>query len=143
MTEARTTTHNPDQVTLQLGKTTIAPEVVTQLVEIAAKKVQGIHSIAKQGIGDQIAEFTQRFSGKLHSGQGIVVEVGEREVAIDLRIIAHYGVKVSDLAVSLRQSIIEQIESLLGLVVKEVNIQVSGLFFPENKPAEMSARRVE
>lgn len=143
MTEARTTTHNPDQVTLQLGKTTIAPEVVTQLVEIAAKKVQGIHSIAKQGIGDQIAEFTQRFSGKLHPGQGIVVEVGEREVAIDLRIIAHYGVKVSDLAVSLRQSIIEQIESLLGLVVKEVNIQVSGLFFPENKPAEMSARRVE
>jgi len=138
-----TITTNPNQVEQQLGKTTIAPEVVTQLVEIAAKKVQGIHSIAKQGIGEQIAEFTQRFSGKFQSGQGIVVEVGEREVAIDLRIIAHYGVKVSDLAASLRGSIIEQIESLLGLVVKEVNIQVSGLFFPENKPAEMIVRRVE
>lgn len=142
MTEGTITT-NPNQVKQQLGKTTIAPEVVTQLVEIAAKKVEGIHSIAKQGIGDQIAEFTQRFSGKPQSGHGIAVEVGEREVAIDLRIIAHYGVKVSDLAASLRGSIIEQIESLLGLAVKEVNIQVSGLFFPENKPAEMINRRVE
>jgi len=142
MTVGTITTH-PNQVEHQLGKTTIAPEVVTQLVEIAAKKVQGIHSIAKQGIGEHIAEFTQRFSGKSLSGPGIVVEVGEREVAIDLRIIAHYGVKVSDLAANLRQSIIEQIESLLGLIVKEVNIQVSGLFFPEDKPVEMIARRVE
>lgn len=143
MTEARTTTHDPNQVVLQLGKTTISDEVVTQLVEIAAKEVQGIYSIAKQGIGEQIAGFTQRLSGKSQAGQGILVEVGEREVAIDVRIIAHYGVKVSDLAANLRRSIIERIESLLGLTVKEVNIQVSGLFFPENKPADTNVRRVE
>ncbi len=136
-----TTTSN--QAASQLGKTTISDEVVTQLVEIAAKEVQGIHSIAKQGIGDQIAGFTQRLSGKSQSSEGIIVEVGEREVAIDLRIIAHYGVKVSDLAANLRQAIINRIESLLGLVVKEVNIQISGLSFPENKSTEKTARRVE
>ena len=138
-----TMTTTPNQVASQLGKTTISDEVVTQLVEIAAKEVQGIHSIAKQGIGEQITGFTQRFSGKSQSSQGIIVEVGEREVAIDLRIIAHYGVKVSDLAANLRRAIIDQIESLLGLVVKEVNIQISGLFFPENKPTETASRRVE
>jgi len=143
MPEVITTTNSPSQSTPQLGKTTISDEVVAQLVEIAAKEVQGIHSIAQQGIGEQIAGLTQRLSGKWQSGQGIAVEVGEREVAIDLRIIAHYGIKVSDLAVRLRQAIIERIESLLGLRVKEVNIQVSGLFFPENKPTEEHSRRVE
>jgi len=142
MTEAIMTT-NPNQAAPQLGKNTISDEVVAQLVEIAAKEVQGIHSIAKQGIGEQIAGLTQRLSGKWQSEQGIVVEVGEREVAIDLRIIADYGVRVPDLAVALRRNIIDRIESLLGLIVKEVNIQVSGLFFPESKPKEASARRVE
>ena len=127
----------------QLGKTTIADEVVAQLVEIASKEVGGIHCIAKQGIGEQRAGLSQRLSGKWQSGQGIVVEVGEREVAIDLRIIADYGVKVPELAVTLRQAIINRIETLLGLIVKEVNIQVSGLFFPESHPSEPPSRRVE
>lgn len=142
MTEGIMTT-NPKQVTPQLGKNIISDEVVAQLVEIAAKEVQGIHSIAKQGIGEQIAGLPQRLSGKWQSEQGILVEVGEREVAIDLRIIADYGVRVPDLAVALRKNIIDRIESLLGLIVKEVNIQVSGLFFPDSKPKESSARRVE
>ena len=143
MTEGITTTNNPGHRVPQLGKTTISDEVVAQLVEIATKEVQGIHGIAKQGMGEQIAGLTQRFTGKGPSGQGIMVEVGEREVAIDLRIIADYGVKVPDLATNLRQAIIERIERLLGLMVKEVNIQVSGLFYPEDKPAEAMARRVE
>ncbi|MEO6203137.1 MAG: Asp23/Gls24 family envelope stress response protein [Nitrospirales bacterium] len=143
MTEGITTTNNPGQRVPQLGKTTISDEVVAQLVEIATREVQGIHGIAKQGMGEQIAGLTQRLTGKGPSGQGIMVEVGEREVAIDLRIIADYGVKVPDLAANLRQAIIERIERLLGLMVKEVNIQVSGLFYPEDKPAEAVARRVE
>lgn len=143
MTEGITTTNNPGQRVPQLGKTTISDEVVAQLVEIATREVQGIHGIAKQGMGEQIAGLTQRLTGKGQSGQGIVVEVGEREVAIDLRIIADYGVKVPDLAANLRRAIIERIELLLGLMVKEVNIQVSGLFYPESKPAEAVARRVE
>lgn len=143
MTEGITTTNNPGQRVPQLGKTTISDEVVAQLVEIATKEVQGVHGIAKQGIGEQITGLTQRLSGKWQSGQGIVVEVGEREVAIDLRIIADYGVKVPDLAVNLRRSIIDRIELFLGLIVKEVNIQISGLFYPENKPADAGARRVE
>ena len=142
MTEGTMTTH-PNPVVPQLGKTTISDEVVTQLVEIAAKEVQGIHSIAKQGIGDQITGFTQRLSGKSEAGQGITVEVGEREVAIDLRVIALYGVKVSDLAANLRRVIIDRIESLLGLVVKEVNIQISGLSFPTKNSTETASRRVE
>jgi len=142
MTEGIMTTQ-PNQGVPQLGKNIISDEVVAQLVEIAAKEVQGIHSIAKQGIGEQIAGLTQRLSGKWQSEQGIVVEVGEREVAIDLRIIADYGVRIPDLAVALRQNIIDRIESMLGLIVKEVNIQVSGLSFPESKPKEASTRRVE
>lgn len=140
---AEATTTHPSQTAPQIGKTTISDEVVAQLVEIATKEVPGIHAIAKQGFGEQIADLTNRLSGKGQSGQGIAVEVGEREVAIDLRIIADYGVRVPDLAIRLRQAIIERIESLLGLLVKEVNIQVSGLFYPESKTTEPSPRRVE
>ncbi len=104
---------NPGQRVPQLGKTTISDEVVAQLVEIATREVQGIHGIAKQGMGEQIAGLTQRLTGKRQSGQGIVVEVGEREVAIDLRIIADYGVKVPDLAVNLRRALLNALNSFL------------------------------
>ncbi|GJL63747.1 MAG: hypothetical protein NPIRA04_24010 [Nitrospirales bacterium] len=124
------------------GKTTIADEVVAKMVTLAAKEIDGIHDIGGQGLGDQISGLTQRLSGHGSSELGVQVEVGEREVAIDLRVIALYGRPIPDLTQAVRHNIVDRVERLLGLAVKEVNIKVSGLHFPEPEKAAPPAKRV-
>lgn len=143
MSEVPDTHARATQLVTTQGKTTIADEVVSRLVTLAAKEIDGIQDIGGQGLGEQIAGLTQRITGRDQAQQGIRVEVGEREVAIDVQVIAHYGVRIPDVMATVRQRIIDRIEGLLGLVVKEVNIQVSGLYFPEEKTAQPTPRRVE
>lgn len=144
MTEFREAQSEGTPLATKQGKTTIADEVVVKLVKKAAIEIEGIQEIGGQGLGEQIAGLTQRIAGREQIQQGIRVEVGEREVAIDVQVVAHYGVHIPDVMAAVRQRIIDRIESLLGLVVKEVNIQVSRLYFPEEKAAQPPPpRRVE
>ncbi|GJL50361.1 Asp23/Gls24 family envelope stress response protein [Candidatus Nitrospira salsa] len=141
LTEVRSQDGSP--LSTSQGKTTIADDVVAKMVTLAAKEIEGIYDIGAQGLGDQITGLTQRLSGRSSSEQGVHVEVGEREVAIDLQVIAHYGVRIPDLTASVRRNVIDRVERLLGLIVKEVNIKVSGLHFPEQQKAAPPVRRVE
>ncbi|GJL54851.1 MAG: hypothetical protein NPIRA02_19830 [Nitrospirales bacterium] len=136
-------TQETSTLTTDQGKTTIADDVVAKMVTIAAKEIEGIYDIGSQKLGDQLSGFTQRLSGHGSSEQGVQVEVGEREVAIDLNIIAQYGVHIPDLTANVRRNIIDRVERLLGLVVKEMNIKVSGLHFPEQEKAAPPPKRVE
>jgi uncharacterized alkaline shock family protein YloU len=52
------------------------------------------------------------------------VEVGERQTAVDIDIIANYGVAMTDLASGIRRNVIAAIERMTGLEVTEVNITV-------------------
>ncbi|WP_447968505.1 Asp23/Gls24 family envelope stress response protein [Nitrospira sp. M1] len=125
------------------GKTTIADDVVAKMVTLAAKEIDGIYDIGSQKLGDQLTGLTQRLSGHGSSEQGVQVEVGEREVAIDLSVIAQYGVRIPDLTAAVRRNVIDRVERLLGLVVKEMNIKVSGLHLPEQEKAAPPPKRVE
>jgi len=141
LTEVRSQGGSP--LSTSQGKTTIADDVVAKMVTLAAKEIEGIYDIGAQGLGDQITGLPQRLSGRSSSEQGVHVEVGEREVAIDLQIIAHFGVRIPDLTAAVRRNVIDRVERLLGLIVKEVNIKVSGLHFPEQQKAAPPVRRVE
>ncbi|MDH5293812.1 MAG: Asp23/Gls24 family envelope stress response protein, partial [Acidimicrobiia bacterium] len=61
--------------------------------------------------------------------QGVNVEVGTREAAIDLVVLVRYGYPIPALAQQVRENVIARIESDTGLMVKEVNIEVDDLVF--------------
>ena len=76
--------------------------------------------------------------------QGVNVEVGEREAAIDLRLTVDYGVSIPQVAEGVRRNIMSRLEAMTGLIVKEVNIDVTDLYFPEEEaPTQQTERRVE
>lgn len=70
------------------------------------------------------------------------VEVGERQAAVDIELIAEYGVAISDLAAAVRRNVIASVERMTGLEVTEVNLEVSDVHLPEedDEPETRTAR---
>jgi uncharacterized alkaline shock family protein YloU len=65
--------------------------------------------------------------------QGVSVEVGELEAAVDLTLTAEYGKSIPQLAEAVRRNVIRRVENLVGLSVTEVNITVNNVFFPQQE----------
>ena len=68
--------------------------------------------------------------------QGVSVEVGEFEAAVDLTVTVEYGRTIHQLAEAVRSNVIRRVENLVGLRVTEVNIAVSDIFFPQQEQQE-------
>ena len=68
--------------------------------------------------------------------QGVSVEVGEVEAAVDLTVTVEYGRTIHELAEAVRSNVIRRVENLVGLRVTEVNITVSDIFFPNQEQQE-------
>jgi uncharacterized alkaline shock family protein YloU len=72
----------------------------------------------------------------LHTGgggrtRGISVDVGQEQAALDLTVNVMYGRPIHEVTDALRQNVIRRVESLTGLEVREVNITVNDVTFPE------------
>jgi uncharacterized alkaline shock family protein YloU len=127
------------------GKTTIADVVVAKIVGIAAREVPGVHELLTQGAGGAIGGLTQRVTRGDTRAQGVRVEVGQREAAVDIKIVVDYGTSVPQMAEAVRRSIKTRVQSMTGLIVTEINIDVADLWFPEDEvqAQEHAATRVE
>ncbi|GAA1923763.1 Asp23/Gls24 family envelope stress response protein [Nocardioides hwasunensis] len=106
------------------GRTTIADTVVAKIAGLATKEVSGVYALGG-GTARAVGAIRDRIPGssKNHS-QGISVEVGEKEAAVDIQLVAEYGVAIADLAAGIRSNVIASIERMVGLHVVEVNIEV-------------------
>lgn len=82
------------------------------------------------GDGERVASGPRR--GLRGHSQGVSVEVGEREAAVDLDIVVDYGPSIADVAAGVRRSVISAIESMTGLDVTEVNITVDDVWMPDD-----------
>ena len=126
------------------GKTTIADVVVSKIAGIAAREVPGVHELVTQGVGGAVTGLAQRVTGADTRSQGVNVEVGEREAAIDLRLTVDYGVSIPQVAEAVRRNIMSRLEAMTGLIVKEVNIDITDLYFPgEEAPPQQIERRID
>jgi uncharacterized alkaline shock family protein YloU len=132
------------QLVTEQGKTTIADVVVSKIAGIAAREVPGVHELVAQGVGGAVSGLAQRVTGADTRSQGVGVAVGEREAAIDLKLTVDYGVNIPQVAEAVRRNIISRLEAMTGLFVKEVNIDVTDLFFREEEAQnQQTESRVE
>lgn len=126
----------------ELGKTSISDAVVAKIAGIAAGQVPGVHSLVTTGLVGSLAGFAQRLARADQRGQGVAVEVGQKEAAIDLAIQVDFGVDIRQVCDAVRRGVVSRIESMTGLRVTEVNVLVADLHFPEDEGPAPS-RRVE
>jgi uncharacterized alkaline shock family protein YloU len=111
------------------GTTTIADAVVEKVAGIAAREVPGVHALGG-GASRAIGAMTQRVGLGDDRSQGISVEVGEHEAAVDLSLVVEYGESIPQVCDQVRDNIIKRVEGIVGLSVTEVNVTVNDLYFP-------------
>jgi uncharacterized alkaline shock family protein YloU len=116
------------------GSTTIQDSVVAKIAGIAAQEVDGIRmgGGASQTASNLLGQITGGSGGGGQS-QGVSVEVGEEEAAVDLTMTAEYGKSIPQLTEAVRRNVVNRVENLVGLRVNEVNITVSNIFFPQQE----------
>lgn len=117
------------QLHSELGQTTIGEGVVTRVAGLAAREVPGVHDLGG-GTARAIGSVTQRVGLGDPRTQGVSVESGEREAAVDLTLVIDYGESIPRVAEAVRSQIIKRVEFITGLSVTEVNITVNDLYFP-------------
>ncbi|MDT8910025.1 Asp23/Gls24 family envelope stress response protein [Amycolatopsis sp. PS_44_ISF1] len=112
------------------GTTTIADTVVQKVAGLATREVPGVYDLGG-GAARAFSAIRERIPGASASaGQGVSVEVGEKQAAVDLQILVEYGVSIADLSRSVRRNVIGAVEQMTGLEVVEVNINVSDVHIP-------------
>jgi uncharacterized alkaline shock family protein YloU len=122
------------------GSTSISDSVVSKIAGIAAQEVEGIR------MGGGATQAVGGFLGSITGGsqtQGVSVEVGQEEAALDLTLTAEYGKSIPQVAEAVRQNVINRVESLVGLRVTEVNVTVSNVFFPQEEAEQQRQRELE
>ncbi len=118
------------------GQTTIGEGVVTKVAGLAAREVPGVHDLGG-GTARAIGSVTQKVGLGDARTQGVSVEAGEKEAAVDLTIVIEYGESIPRVAEAVRDQVIKRVEGITGLTVIEVNITVNDLYFPgEDEPDE-------
>jgi len=104
---------------------TISEDVIGIIAGLAAAEVEGVSGMTL-GFVDGINQILG--SNKKYS-KGVKVELDNDEVVINLYVIVKYGVKIPDVAFSIQNSVKSSVETMTGLKVKSVNINVQGVTF--------------
>lgn len=104
------------------GNVNISDSVIEIIATIAAKEVEGI-----TGLSGKLSEEITELFGKSNLNKGVYVKIEDEEVIIDLHILVDFGVKIPDVSWTVQEAVKNNVESMTGLGVKEVNIHVQGI----------------
>jgi uncharacterized alkaline shock family protein YloU len=105
------------------GRVEISPQAVATVARSALLSCYGV-------VGLHPGRRTQGLLGRLgHVDplQGIAVQIRPEGVTLDLHIIVQYGVRISEVARNVMQSVAFSVERALGMPVTAVNVHVDGL----------------
>lgn len=125
-----------EQLVGEKGRTSIEDSVVSKIAGIATREVTGVYDLGSSM--DRLAGSVRDFipGASANVSQGIEVEVGEKQAAVDVSVIAEYGVAIHELAEAVRQNIINSVERMTGLEVTEVNVDVTDVHTDYQTPQE-------
>lgn len=148
---APTTARRPDKPTAEQpvaaatpsgGRTQIADVVVSKIAGLATREVTGVYALGG-GAARALGALRERIpGGTTNVSQGVSVEVGETQAAVDIDLVVEYGVAIAELAAAVRRNVIAGVERMTGLQVVEVNVTVNDVHVPGDDASETAAPAV-
>jgi uncharacterized alkaline shock family protein YloU len=131
-----------DRLTTEEGKISVAQGVVQKIAGMACREVAGVYSMGT-GTMRAFAAIRERIPGSSgpNVSQGVGVEVGETQAAVDLDIVVDYGASIAELGRSVQRNVKQSVERMTGLEVVEVNVNVDDVHMPneeQHAPARVS-----
>ena len=108
----------------RLGSIEISPVAIASLASQAVLGCYGVVGMASRTLRDGLAVLLHPSES---SRQGVQVALEDDRITVDLFVILEYGVRVSEVAHNIMQSVKFNVEKTLGVPVAEVNVHVQGL----------------
>jgi uncharacterized alkaline shock family protein YloU len=99
---------------------TFEDQVIKKIAGIAANEIKGILSMS----GGFMSGLTDRFRSTEDITKGINAEVGEKQVALDLKVIVEYRKNVPAIFSETVNNVKKSVHDMTGLEVVEVNMHV-------------------
>lgn len=133
----------PDRLNTDDGKISVAQSVVQKIAGIACREISGVHGMGTTGTR-AFGAIRERIPGSSgpNVAQGVGVEVGEKQAAIDLDIVVEYGVSIADLGRSVQRNVKQSVERMTGLEVVEVNVSVDDVYTGSSDDDQPTESRV-
>lgn len=118
--------------TIDNGKTVVYDAVVAKVAAIAVREVKGVYGLGST-MGRAMGSLRSVVGAGENIQQGVAVEVGEKQAALDITLIVEYPYPVFEVANNVRKAAITAVEKLVGLEVIEVNIDVTDVHLPPSE----------
>ncbi len=110
------------------GATTVADGVVAKIAGIAIQEIPGVHALGG-GAARAIGNLREKV-GQKDLAQGVNVEVGQTQVAVDVTLVVEYPHPLQEVADNARNAVYTAIEDLVGMEVTEVNVTITDIHVP-------------
>ena len=107
----------------QWGRVEVFPSAVAAIAGHAAMGCYGITGMAARGLRDGVAELLRRES----VDRGVEVVEVEGGLAIDIYVIVQYGIRITEVAHNLQETVSFEVERAVNVPVVEVNVNVQGV----------------
>ncbi|MFC0757908.1 Asp23/Gls24 family envelope stress response protein [Enterococcus faecalis] len=120
MDKVKGNTNVENKVEAVKGKLTYEDKVVQKIIGISLEKVNGLLTVD----GGFFSNLTGKFVNTDNVTSGVDVEVGEKQVAVDLDIVAEYGKDIHKIYNEMKEIITKEVKNMTGLEVIEVNVNV-------------------
>jgi uncharacterized alkaline shock family protein YloU len=132
-----------DRLVTEEGQITVSEGVVQKIAGKACREIAGVHAMGTGGTR-AFGAIRDRIPGSTgpNFAQGVGVEVGEKEAAIDLDIVVEYGVSIAELGRGIQRNVKQAVERMTGLRVVEVNIAVDDVYLPSDGDQDSAPTRV-
>ena len=114
------------------GTTSIDDVVVSKIAGIAAREVSGVAALGGGG-ARMMGSIRESFGASEDVRQGVSVEVANGVAAIEIAIIAEYGVAIHELAEAIRRNIMNAVERMTGLSIERVDVVVHDVKLPKDE----------
>lgn len=110
----------------KLGKIHVAPTAIASIACQAVLKCYGVMGMASRNVVDDIAGVLTQ-----DPNHGIVVNLDEGKIAIDVYVVLAYGTRISMVADSIIDAVRFEVEKSLDVPVNQVNVFVQDLLMSD------------
>ena len=112
------------------GQVKISNDVVATIAGLAALEVEGV-------------ETNTTFTDKILKNNGVKIQIEDGKVTLDVVITVEYGMVIPDVCTKVQENVKNTVETMTGLEVSQVNIQVQEISFKKEKEEKELAKQAK
>ena len=110
------------------GTVNISEEVVAAIAALAISEVEGVYGLSSSFTAD-----LKELVGKKNMSKGVKLTIENEIVTVECFVVVTYGFEIPAVCVpAIQDGVINAVESMTGLKVAAVNVDVCGISAPKN-----------